>query len=64
MQVAILLSPGVTAFEALGPYAVFRRVPGAEGLVRAGCLVPRAREGHSGRLASAFRSRPARTPAA
>jgi putative intracellular protease/amidase len=30
MQVAILLSPGVTAFEALGPYAVFRRVPGAE----------------------------------
>ncbi len=30
MQVAILLSPGVTAFEALGPYGVFRRVPGAE----------------------------------
>jgi putative intracellular protease/amidase len=29
MQVAILLSPGVTAFEALGPYGVFRRVPGA-----------------------------------
>ena len=30
MHVAILLSPGVTAFEALGPYGVFRRVPGAE----------------------------------
>ncbi len=30
MQVAILLSPGVTAFEALGPYGVFRRVPEAE----------------------------------
>jgi putative intracellular protease/amidase len=30
MRVAILLSPGVTAFEALGPYGVFRRVPGAE----------------------------------
>jgi putative intracellular protease/amidase len=30
MQVAVLLSPGVTAFEALGPYAVFRRLPGAE----------------------------------
>ena len=30
MEVAILLSPGVTAFEALGPYGVFRRVPGAE----------------------------------
>jgi len=29
MEVAILLSPGVTAFEALGPYGVFRRVPGA-----------------------------------
>ena len=29
MQVAVLLSPGVTAFEALGPYGVFRRVPGA-----------------------------------
>jgi putative intracellular protease/amidase len=30
MQVAVLLSPGVTAFEALGPYGVFRRVPGAQ----------------------------------
>ena len=30
MQVAILLSPGVTAFEALGPYGVFRRVPGVD----------------------------------
>ena len=29
MEVAVLLSPGVTAFEALGPYGVFRRVPGA-----------------------------------
>lgn len=29
MQVAVLLSPGVTAFEALGPYGVFRRMPGA-----------------------------------
>ena len=29
MEVAILLSPGVTAFEALGPYGVFRRVPAA-----------------------------------
>ncbi len=29
MDVAVLLSPGVTAFEALGPYGVFRRVPGA-----------------------------------
>jgi putative intracellular protease/amidase len=29
MEVAILLSPGVTAFEALGPYGVFRRVPSA-----------------------------------
>jgi len=29
MEVAILLSPGVTAFEALGPYGVFRRVPDA-----------------------------------
>jgi putative intracellular protease/amidase len=29
MEVAILLSPGVTAFEALGPFGVFRRVPGA-----------------------------------
>jgi len=28
VQAAILLSPGVTAFEALGPYGVFRRVPG------------------------------------
>jgi putative intracellular protease/amidase len=30
MEVAILLSPGVTAFEALAPFGVFRRVPGAE----------------------------------
>ncbi len=28
MKAAILLFPGVTAFEALGPFGVFRRVPG------------------------------------
>jgi putative intracellular protease/amidase len=30
LQVAILLYPGVTALDAVGPWEVFSRIPGAE----------------------------------